>query len=67
MPAPASTPQPGIAHLEVTRPTAPAIDPRTGSPLVSAPNAAVDPTTGHVLHAVPGGYVDPRTGRFVPH
>jgi len=62
-----STPQPGVAHLDVTRPAATAIDPRTGSPLISTPNAAVDPTTGHVLHAVPGGYIDPRTGRFIPH
>lgn len=65
-PAPPKVPMPGVAELEVVRPSRPVVIPQSGTALAPAGRTAVDPRTGHVLHETAAGFIDPKTGQFVP-
>lgn len=55
-----------VARVEVTVPSRPLVNPRTGSISAPANRFAIDPRTGQVLHETGVGFVDPRTGQLTP-
>jgi hypothetical protein len=64
--APPPVPASEVARVEVTVPSRPIVDPRSGTAAAPTGRFAIDPRTGNVLHEAGAGFVDPRTGLVVP-